>query len=120
MPNPAPDRVRSAPFAALLLLLGVLLGTGGAGAADLGLRGASRPGAVRHGATLSLSRSTPRAAATDDYPEPQPSASGPPSRPSVVTVGLATRPGNGAATAPSRALAGRDFHSYRARAPPAA
>jgi hypothetical protein len=120
VPNPAPDRVRSAPFAALLLLLGVLLGSGGAGAADLGLRGASRPGAVRHGATLSLSRSAPRAAATDDYPEPQPNASGPPSLPSVVTVRLTARPANRAASAASLAPAGQAFPSYRARAPPAA
>ena len=119
MPNPAPDRVRSAPFAALLLLLGVLLGSGGAGAADLGLRGASRPGAVRQGATLSVSRSAPRAAAADDYPEPQPSASGPPFLPSVVTVGLTARPGNDGATAPSFALARRVSPSNRARAPPA-
>jgi hypothetical protein len=120
VPSPAPDRVRSAPFAALLLLLGVLLGTGGAGAADLGLRGASRPGAVRHGATLSLSRSAPRAAATDDYPEPQPSAAGPPSLPCVVTVRLTVRPGTAGRAAASLALARRAFPSYRARAPPAA
>lgn len=120
MPNPAPDRVRSAPFAALLLLLGVLLGSGGAGAADLGLRGASRAGAVRQGATLSPTRSAARAAATDDYPEPQPSAFAPPALPAVVTVRLTARPGNSDAAAPSVSLARRPSPSYRARAPPAA
>ena len=118
MPKTAQDRVSRGPFAALLILLSLFLGSATAAGADL--RGPStRLGSGRHNPAAALLPSATRSSLED---EDRASGTGPsllPSIPGIVTEGLRAPPRAGfppdaRAAAPRPASA-----SYRARAPPA-
>lgn len=117
MPNTAQDRVRKGPFAALLILLSLMLGSATA-AAGADLRGPStRLGSSRQGPVTALLPSPARSSPDDEAPSPGPSLL--PSAPRIVTERLAERP---SAEAPPPVLSGAARPagaSYRARAPPA-
>lgn len=120
MPMPAQDRIIRGPFAALLILLGLLLGSANAAAAGGDLRGpGARPGSSRYGAAAALLPSGTRNALDDEAPGEGTGPALPPSAPGIVTQALWARP---AAEAPSAQASARPRPaggSYRARAPPA-
>ncbi len=120
MPRPAQERGSRSPVAALLILLGLLLGSGGTISGFEARDGSARLGSDRHGAPASLLRTAQRAPSPDDDEGSGPGAAGPARAADVVTVALASRPGTAAAAAPAFALAEAAPASYRARAPPAA
>lgn len=120
MPTSAQDRVRRGPFAALLILLSLLLGSANAAAAGSDIQApASRLGSSRQGNATAL---LPPGARNPLDDETSGGGTGPtllPSTPGIVTERLAARP---LAEAPPRAPAavpGPPSAAYRARAPPA-
>lgn len=120
MPTTAQDRIRRGPFAALLILLSLLLGSANAAAAAGDLQGpASRLGSSRQGATAALLPPGTRNPLDD---EASAGGTGPfplPSNPAVVTDRLWARPPAEAAPRPQVAVRQAARASYRARAPPA-
>jgi hypothetical protein len=118
VPNEAHDRLRRGPFAALLILLGLILSSGTVTAgASMPRASAARQSSDRAGAAVLITRSEERSAFPGDAPEPNSFA--PPASPGIVTSTLWARP-----TAPAALRAGPAFRqpahrSYRARAPPA-
>lgn len=121
MPTRPQDRMHGGPFAALLILLSLLMGSATAAAAGADPRGAStRLGSGRHNVAPALLPAGTRHSLEDEEPG---SDSGPyvlPSAPGIVTERLWERPpaelpsGTGAEAPPPPPTA-----SYRARAPPA-
>lgn len=116
MPNSAHDRAGRGPFAALLLLLGLIIGTSTAAApgADLRIGSASKPDHYRPSAFFRCQGVLADDKCGDDtssFVEPPP--------PQVRTERLFERPGaDGATLTPFTFAAGTDSH-YLARAPPA-
>src|SRR5688572_31522794 len=89
---PAQDRLRRGPFAALLILLSLVLGSAGAAAAGNDVRGpAARPGSSRHAAAALLPTAT-RNTLDDDVRRDGAGSSLPPSAPGIVTETLWARP----------------------------
>ena len=119
MPTTAQDRVRRGPFAALLILLSLFLGSATA-AAGTDLRGPStRLGSSRHSPAAALLPSPARSSLEDEASD---SGSGPslrPSAPGIVTEGLPARPRAGFRPAAQASIPQPASASYRARAPPA-
>ncbi|HYW15560.1 MAG TPA: hypothetical protein VE891_05335 [Allosphingosinicella sp.] len=119
MRNTAQDRVRKGPFAALLILLSLFMGSATA-AAGADLRGPStRLGSSRHNPATAFLASGIRNPLDD---EGRDSAGGPatfPFGPAVVTETLETRPAAGFRPADRAAAQRPSTASYRARAPPA-
>jgi hypothetical protein len=120
VPTPAQDRVRRGPFAALLILLSLLLGSANAAAAGGDVRApASRLGSSRQGSATALLPSGTRNPLDD---EASGGGTGPsllPPTPGIVTERLSTRPEAEAPTRARSAVPGLRIASYRARAPPA-
>src|SRR5687768_4765301 len=115
---PAQDRIRRGPFAALLILLSLVLGSAGAAAAGHDVRGpAARPGSSRHAAAALLPSATRNT--LDDEVRRDGTGSLPPSAPGIVTETLWARPPAKAASAAWSAVPGPAGAPYRARAPPA-
>ena len=111
---------RRHPVAALLMVLSLLAGSGGAAAARQAGDPAARVGRERPGAAAVFARAPERRLVSDDASEAKPKSSLPPPTPAVVTDVVGTRPG--ADALPDTGLRGaRQWTaSYRARAPPAA
>lgn len=117
MPMPAQDRMSRGPFAALLILLSLLLGSASAAAgSDLRAPGA-RAGSSRNGAATALLPSGPRNSLDDEASGE--GASLPPSGPGIVTEILWARPLAEAPSAARSAIPRPAGAPYRARAPPA-
>lgn len=120
MPRPAQERIVRGPFGALLILLSLLVGSGGAVAAGGDIRQSARLSPGRQSASVAL-----LPAATRNTIEDEASASGGDpaavrSEPAAAAQRLSTRPlpdASGGHRAPLPAPAGP---SHRARAPPAA
>jgi hypothetical protein len=121
VPTTAQDRVRRGPFAALLILLSLLLSSGVDSAAGSGLRDPlARLAPSRNGAGTALLLSATRNPLDDETTGPEGGPFLAPSEPIPVTDLLWARPVAGAEardrlSGPKPATA-----SYRARAPPAA
>jgi hypothetical protein len=120
VPNPAQDRIGRGPFAALLILLSLLLGSANAAAAHGDIQApASRLGPSRQGSAAALLPSGTRNPLDDEMTG---GGGGPcllPSAPGIVTERLPARPRSEAAPGvrtPAPRPAGA---CYRARAPPA-
>jgi hypothetical protein len=118
VPTTAHDRIGTGPLAALLILLSLLLGSGGpvAGASELRAPG-SRLGAGRQAATALVLPSAIRTSAEDAASESGDESSTPPGAPALVGEPRWSRPpfpSSGPAALPRAAN-----ESYRARAPPA-
>lgn len=117
MPKTAQDRVRKGPFAALLILLSLVLGSATA-AAGADLRGPSaRLGPARHNSGAALLPSPARSSPDDDAPGSGPSLL--PSGPGIVTERLAARPSADFLPFDRSDVARPASANYRARAPPA-
>ena len=115
MLTPPQDRHQGGPFAALLILLSLFLGSGTAAAHANALAGpAARPALGRSGAAAALLPADDETPATGDGPAV------PPAAPSVVTRLLWARALGLSPAAPAARLARPAAFSYRARAPPAA
>jgi hypothetical protein len=120
VPKAAQDRIVRGPFAALLILLSLLVGSGTAAAAGFDLRqSAPRLGPSRQTASVGL-LPVVRNSPDEDSCAGASAGSVPPTAPGLVTRGLWTRPAAGHATVREAAPAKRSNASYRARAPPAA
>jgi len=119
VPTPAQDRIHKGPFAALLILLSLVLSSGAA-AAGSDLRGsAARLGPSRYGAATALLPSGARNPLDDEAKGTGAGAAVPPAAPGLVTHRLWARPlaqgpSGGPVALPKPANA-----PYRARAPPA-
>jgi hypothetical protein len=115
----AQTRVRTSPLAALLILLSLVLGAGGAAAtAGDGLDPAARAGRDRDGAAVALFRAPDRNRLPDEGPGPDTAPFAPPRPPRIVTGLLGARPAaTPEAAAPLPRPAPRTV-AYRARAPP--
>jgi hypothetical protein len=115
--NPAQDRMQRGPLAALLILLGLFLGSGPAAATTSGFA-APAARAERQGAAAAYLGSASRSTLDDEKVGAGPLVL--PSHPRLVTDRLWTRQGAGfpvpAADQPPRP----SLLLYRARAPPAA
>jgi hypothetical protein len=120
VPTTAQDRDRRGPFAALLILLSLLLGAGTAAATGYDVQPpAARLGSTRHGATTALLPPGTRNPLDDEASGPGADPSLLPSTPGIVTERLWARP---RAEAPSEEWAEvpqLPSASYRPRAPPA-
>ena len=120
MPRPAQDRSQTGPLAALLILLGLLLGSGNAVAAGNGIGApAARSSLGRQTPTNAILQSAARGTLGDEASAGGGDSADPPVRPALVTRLLWARnqAAPTAAAAPARRQpAGRH---YRARAPPA-
>jgi hypothetical protein len=113
----AQDRVGRGPFAALLILLSLVLGSVTA-AAGADLRGPStRLGSSRHSTATALIPSPARSPLDEEIPGPGPSLL--PFVPGIVTESLPARPGAESRPAAGSAVPRSATASYRARAPPA-
>ena len=119
MPMPAQDRMKRGPFAALLILLSLVLGSASASAAsDIRAPGA-RPGSNRHGATAALFSPGTRNAFDDEVTGDGPGPALAPSAPAIVTQALWARPAAEVPVIAPAATPRPAAASYRARAPPA-
>ncbi|HEX8126966.1 MAG TPA: hypothetical protein VF548_15430 [Allosphingosinicella sp.] len=120
MPTTAQDRTTTGPFAALLILLSLLLGSA-TSASGADLQGpAARLGASRGGPSTALLPAGTRNPLDDEAPGPElGSALPPPAAPGVVVELLWTGPGARFAGAQAAPPERRTGASYRARAPPA-
>jgi hypothetical protein len=120
VPSTAQDRDRRGPFAALLILLSLLLASGPAAAAVDDVRApAARLGSSRQAAATALLPPGTRNPFDDEISGPGDDPGLLPSRPGIVTERLWARP---PAEAPSHewgAVPQPPGASYRARAPPA-
>src|SRR5688500_9855467 len=115
VPMPAQDRIIRGPFAALLILLSLLLGSAGAAAAGSDSRGpGARPGSSRPGAAAALLPSGPRNSLDDEASGEGAGASLPPSEPGIVTQALWAGPPAEAASAASSAVPRPAAANYRA------
>ena len=120
MPTPAQDRARRGPFAALLILLSLLLGSANAAAAGGDIRApASRLGSSRQGSATALLPAGTRDPLDDEASGGAPGPSLLPDRPRIVTERLAARPSAEAPSPSQNILAEPAGSPYRARAPPA-
>src|SRR5688500_12473830 len=89
---PAQDRITRGPFAALLILLSLVLGSAST-AAGADIRGPrARPGSGRHGAVTALLPAGTRNALDDEASGEGAGSSLPPSAPGIVTHALWARP----------------------------
>lgn len=119
MPMQAQDRPGRGPFAALLILLSLVLGSASAAAAGSDLRGpAARPGSSRQ-ASVALLPSATRNSLDDEASGEGEGSSLPPSAPGIVTQALWARPLPEASSSASNAVPRPAHAPYRARAPPA-
>jgi hypothetical protein len=116
----AQERARRGPVAALLILLGLLFGSGSGLAAGFDSGQGAQLGSQRHGAPAILLRSAHRDATPDDDKGPEPGASPVPRPSGVVTTLVAARPGSPFQAAADLRLPRAAAAAYRARAPPAA
>ncbi len=118
MPTTAQDRTSRGPFAALLILLSLCLGSAPAAAAGADLRGPTpRLGSGRHAPAAALLPASARSQSDDEA-----SGSGPsllPSLPGIVTEALTALPGAETGPAARVSIPKRSSAFYRARAPPA-
>jgi hypothetical protein len=120
VPTAAQDRVRRGPFAALLILLSLLLGSAGASAAGNDPRGpASRLGSSRQGTATALLPATARNPVEDETPGAGTGPSLPASAPYIPAERLWARPRADFPSSQLGALPGVPGAPYRARAPPA-
>ena len=121
MPRLAQQGDRRGPLAALLIVLGLLLGAGPASTSSASARDAfARPGSLRQGATVSLPRSTDQSTLSEEESGADPFSFVPPVPPQIVLDGLASWP-SGVDFASVNSPSGQSAAApYRARAPPAA
>ena len=121
MPRTAQDRAGRGPFAALLILLSLVLGSATAAAASADTSGpATRLAPGRQNSAAALLASGTRNPLED---EAKGAGAGPsilPCRPGIVTELLPARPRAGSPSAAPAALPRTANAPYRARAPPAA
>ena len=120
MPDLAHERLRSGSLAALLLLLGALLGSGAAAADYEARSSAARLGAERQVAAHAALRTAVRDSLPDDEADPDRLPYFPPPRPAVVRAAVESRPADAGPAAESLARPRRGSAPYRARAPPPA
>ncbi|TFI60095.1 hypothetical protein E2493_02285 [Sphingomonas parva] len=110
---------RKSPFAALLILLGLML-AGGPGTVPAAGDPLARPNALRQGGPArSLLRSDQGNRLWTDAAPADADSLGPPPSPNIVVERLATRPGQLFTPGAFAGLPGRAAAPYRARAPPA-
>jgi len=120
VPTPAQDRIGRGPFAALLILLSLVLSSGAAAAAGGDVRGsAARLSPGRYGVATALLPAGARNPLDDEAPRTGAGASIPPAGPDLVTRRLWARPCAGGLSGDRVELPKRACASYRARAPPA-
>jgi hypothetical protein len=121
VPRWAHHEDRRGPFAALLILIGLLFSAGSVSAGGIVGRDASaRLGPLRQGSATSLVHAADGATlAAEDSGTDAPSFLRPP-RPRIVVERLASRPAQPRAVAASPARPASPAAPYRARAPPAA
>ena len=120
MPKPAQDRYQRGPIAALLILLGLFLGSGPAAATGAGIaQPAARMAAGRPGQAALLHASA-RSLLDDEAPDGRDRPLLRPARPDIVTLFLSARPHSGLAEAADLVRPPPGDFLYRARAPPAA
>jgi hypothetical protein len=118
VPNKAHDRFERGPFAALLILLGLVFSAGSlAGGASAQHGSTVRQSSVRSSAAVLTARPAERSLFSEEVPDPNPLV--PPSPPVVVTTALWARPSAGTPTGAVSAARRSAPLSYRARAPPA-
>lgn len=121
MPTTAQDRTGRGPFAALLILLSLVLGSATAAAASVETSGpATRLAPARQNGAAAL---LPSAARNPLEDEANGTGAGPsvlPYPPGIVTERLSARPGAESPSAVPAAVPRRAILPYRARAPPAA
>lgn len=127
MPAPTSTRTgdlktsaRRHPVAALLMILSLMVGSGGAAAARQAGDPAARVGRERPGAAAAFAHAPERRLVSDDASEAKPKSSLPPPTPAVVTDLVGTRRGGDASPDTGLRGARQWTASYRARAPPAA
>ena len=121
VPRLAHESVRRGPFAALLVLLGLLLGLApAAGAAQSFRSPLIRLGSVDAAAAPATIRSADRAVIGAKAPDAHPTFLGPPPEPRIVVERLAGRPLPQVAAPASQDSAQFVRALYQARAPPAA
>lgn len=120
MPTRAQSGASRGPFAALLILLSLVLGSAASTAAGADLRGPStRLGSTRQGPSAALLAAPARSALEDEAPGSGSGAFGLPHRPAIVTERLWTGPEARIRAAAPATRASPAAASYRARAPPA-
>lgn len=118
MPKWAHDRSGRGPFAALLILLGLVLSSGAAaGSASVQPGSAVRQSPVRSNAAILVARPAERGAVPGETPDPKSFA--PPRSPAVVKTILWARPTAETGFGAGPAIRQPAHRSYRARAPPA-
>jgi len=118
VPYQAHDRVRRGPFAALLILLGLLLSSGAVtGSASVPRSSAARQSSDRAGAAILVARFEERSVLSGETPDPDSFA--PPASPRIATSALWVRPLAQAGLGASPSFLQPAYRSYRARAPPA-
>jgi hypothetical protein len=116
----AQDRDRRGPFAALLILLSLVLGSASAAAAGSGTTGsATRLGSSRHIVAAALLPAGTRNPLEDEASSAGAGPSVLPSAPAIVTETLWATPWAEAPAAPAADVQRPTSASYRARAPPA-
>lgn len=119
MPTSGQDRAGGGPFAALLILLSLFLGSTTA-AAGADPRGPStRLGSGRHNVAAALLPTGTRHSIEDEEPGSDSGPSVLPSAPGIVTERLWARPAAGFPSGTGAAATPPPTASYRARAPPA-
>lgn len=119
MPTPAQDRVSRGPFAALLILLSLVLGPAAAAAGGNFSGPAPRLGSGRHTVAAVLAPSTTRNPLDDEAVGGGDPLVLPP-HPRIVTEALQSRPGTDLSPRSSAAIPPSAVAPYRARAPPVA
>ena len=121
MPTRAQDRAGSGPFAALLILLSLVLGSANAAASSAGTNGpATRLAPAPHNSAAALLPSGTRNPLEDEADGARGGPSLLPSRPGIVTERLPARPRAEAPVRVPAAVPRPAIAAYRARAPPAA
>lgn len=119
MPTKAQDRVLRGPFAALMILLSLVLGSATAATAAAGTSGpATRLAPSRQSSAAALVPSGTRNTLEEEAKGAGPSVL--PGRPGVVTERLTARPSAETFSAAPAASPRAATAAYRARAPPAA
>ncbi len=120
MPTPAQERIGRGPFGALLILLSLLVGSGGAVASSGDIRHSERLGPSRQSASAALLPSATRSAVEEEPCTAGGDPAASPSGPQVVTKRLRARPEAVPSRGHQAALSKTTGPSHRARAPPAA
>lgn len=120
MPTAAQDRIGRGPFAALLILLSLLLGSGTAADSGFDLRQTTRLAPSRHSAAVALLQSGVRNPSDEELSGAGGDSPVPSSGPILVTQRLWARPAAEPSIPDEVALRKPRSALYRARAPPAA